>query len=265
MPKKPLKKESLPPRDVRVRAVPAVTRAVAILRLLGRSQHPMGVSAIAQTLDLVPSTCLHILRALVQERLVSVVGQTKLYGLDVGLLPLARSVVQGNNFVSAVQTSLDRISDTWNVTAIGVDVADAEHMVVLALSKSQQPFRLYVDVGSRFPSLVSATGRLVAALGDQNWDTLALRFASVRWQKPVNFETWKQEVLLARELGYSLDDGVYINGVTIVAVPVLNHRRRITHTIVTACMQNRLTKTELTSLVNFMQVEASLVADRILI
>jgi DNA-binding IclR family transcriptional regulator len=225
----------------------------------------MGVNAIAQTLDMVPSTCLHILRALVHERLVSVDGQTKLYGLDVGLLPLARSVVQGNNFVSAVQASLDRISDTWNVTAIGVDVADAEHMVVLALSKSQQPFRLYVDVGSRFPSLVSATGRLVAALGGQDWDTLALRFAGVRWQRQVNFETWKQEVLLARERGYSLDEGVYINGVTIVAVPVLNHRHQITHTIVTAHMQNRLTKTELASLVNFMQAEASLVADRILI
>lgn len=265
MPKNSLNDGPPPQRGVRIRAVPAVTRAVAILRLLGRSQRPMGVNAIAQTLDMVPSTCLHILRALVHERLVSVDGQTKLYGLDVGLLPLARSVVQGNNFVSAVQASLDRISDTWNVTAIGVDVADAEHMVVLALSKSQQPFRLYVDVGSRFPSLVSATGRLVAALGGQDWDTLALRFAGVRWQRPVNFETWKQEVLLARERGYSLDDGVYINGVTIVAVPVLNHRRQITHTIVTAHMQNRLTKTELASLVNFMQAEASLVADRILI
>jgi DNA-binding IclR family transcriptional regulator len=265
MPNKVLSDASPQTRGARIRAVPAVTRAVAILRLLGRSQQPMGVNAIAQTLELVPSTCLHILRALVHERLVSVDSQTKLYGLGVGLLPLARSVVQGNNFASAVQASLDRISDTWNVTAIGVDVADAEHMVVLALSKSQQPFRLYVDVGSRFPSLVSATGRLVAAFGGQDWATLAQRFANVRWQRKVEFETWKQEVMLARERGFSLDEGAYINGVTIVAVPILNHRGRITHTIVTAHMQNRLTKTELASLVKFMQTEANLVADRILI
>jgi DNA-binding IclR family transcriptional regulator len=225
----------------------------------------MGVNAIAQTLGLVPSTCLHILRALVHERLVSVDVQTKLYGLGVGLLPLARSVVQGNNFASVVQTSLDRMADTWNVTAIGADVADSEHMVVLALSKSQQPFRLYVDVGSRFPSLVSATGRLVAALSGQDWETLAQRFANVRWQRPVDFEIWKQEVMLARECGYSLDEGNYIDGVTIVAVPILNHRGRITHTIVTAHMQNRLTKSELASLVKFMQAEAKSVTDRLLI
>ena len=52
--------------------VPAVTRAIAILRLLGRSRTPMGVKAIAQALGLVPSTCLHILRALVSEQLVKV-------------------------------------------------------------------------------------------------------------------------------------------------------------------------------------------------
>ena len=36
-----------------VRAVPAVTRAVAILRLLGRARSPMSAKAISQALDLV--------------------------------------------------------------------------------------------------------------------------------------------------------------------------------------------------------------------
>ena len=54
------------------RAVPAVTRAVAILRLLGSAKTPMGMKAIAQELGLVPSTALHILRALVAEELVAV-------------------------------------------------------------------------------------------------------------------------------------------------------------------------------------------------
>ena len=72
----------------RVRPVPAVTRAIAILRLLGRSRTPIGVKAIAQALDLVPSTCLHILRALVSEQLVKVDPATKRYSLGTGMLPL---------------------------------------------------------------------------------------------------------------------------------------------------------------------------------
>ena len=51
----------------RIRAVPAVTRAIAILRLLSRSRSPLGLKAIAQSLGLVPSTTLHILRALMAE------------------------------------------------------------------------------------------------------------------------------------------------------------------------------------------------------
>ena len=77
-----------------VRAVPAVTRAVAILRLLGRSKTPMGMKAIAQALDLVPSTALHILRALVIEELVEV-DAAKRYRLGLGTLALASPALAG--------------------------------------------------------------------------------------------------------------------------------------------------------------------------
>ena len=69
----------LKPVGQRVRQVPAVTRAVAILRLLGRSDEPLGVHAIARALALIPSTCLHILRVLVAEGLVAFDPGTKRY------------------------------------------------------------------------------------------------------------------------------------------------------------------------------------------
>ena len=105
----------------RIRAVPAVTRAIAILRLLGRSPEPLGVKAIAQSLDLVTSTCLHILRALVAEELVKVDPLTKRYALGMGMLLLARSVLGRASFASLVQPTLDRLARDWEVTAIGVD------------------------------------------------------------------------------------------------------------------------------------------------
>jgi IclR helix-turn-helix domain len=42
---------------------PAIARAAAILRLLGKSDVPLGVNAIARELELAPSTCLYVLRA----------------------------------------------------------------------------------------------------------------------------------------------------------------------------------------------------------
>jgi DNA-binding IclR family transcriptional regulator len=56
---------------------PAISRAAAVLRLLGKNATPLGVQAIARELGLVPSTCLHVLRALVAEEFVSFDSETK--------------------------------------------------------------------------------------------------------------------------------------------------------------------------------------------
>lgn len=239
----------------RVRPVPAVSRSIAILRLLGHSPQPMGVKAIAQSLDMVTSTCLHILRVLVTEELVKV-DAAKRYSLGVGMLSLARSVIESNSFPAAVQPVLDRLSRQWSVTAIGVEIAGLEHMVVLALSQSKIPFRLHVDVGSRFPTLISATGRLVAAYSDRPWSEIERRFRSLRWQDPPAIDVWRKDLEKVRKKGYAIDRGNYINGVIVLAVPVFNARKEITHTLVAAGLADQLDNALCAAIAKDMQAEA---------
>ena len=244
----------------RVRPVPAVSRAVAILRLLGRSPEALGVKAIAESLGLVTSTCLHILRVLVEEDLVKIDPATKRYSLGTGMLPLARSVIERNSFANVVQPVLDRLSAKWGVTAIGVNVSGIRHMVVLALSRSHVPFSLHVDVGSRFPALISATGRLVAAFGDHPWSEIERRFRALRWQQAPSFETWKKEVEAAKRKGYSIDRGNYINGVTVVAVPLPHMRNSEMHALVAAGLADQLDKTRSVAVAKDMRDEAEKVS-----
>jgi DNA-binding IclR family transcriptional regulator len=235
--------------------VPAVSRSIAILRLLGRSPEPMGVKAIAQALGMVTSTCLHILRVLVDEELVKV-DATKRYSLGVGMLSLARSVIESNSFPAAVQPVLDRLSTQWGVTAIGVEIGGLDHMVVLALSRSKIPFRLHVDVGSRFPTLISATGRLVAAYSSQPWEEIERRFGSLRWQDPPDIGAWRKDVEAVRKKGYAIDRGNYIGGVTVIAVPVFNARNELTHTLVAAGVADQLDNARCVAIAKDMQAEA---------
>ena len=102
---------------------------------------------------------------------------------------------------------------------------DLDHMIVVALSRTQAPVRLHVDVGSRFPALISATGRCVAAFSEHPWSEIEKRFRALRWHNAPTYETWRKEVDGVRRQGFSIDRGNYIAGVTIVAVPVLNARR----------------------------------------
>lgn len=257
------KTASVPSALPRIRPVPAVSRAISILRLLGKARTPMGVNAIAQALNLVPSTCLHILRALVAERLISFDPGTKHYRLGAGMLALARSAIESNVFPILVQPTLDRLSTQWGVTAIGVDVSDPDQMVVVALSRSNIPFRLHVDVGSVFPGLISATGRLVAAFGDQPEAEIKKRFLKLRWDQPLDYSVWSKDVAFARKHQYSIDRNTYIAGVTIVAVPVLTPAGKVTHTIVCASLMDALNKSQITQLVKEMQNEARAIASQL--
>ena len=154
----------------------------------------MSLKAIAEALDLVPSTALHIVRALVAEQLLQVDPQTKRYRLGVGMLPLARAVLENSDFPSLVRPKLDVLSNRYGVTAIGVELPDLDNMIVVALARSQAPVRLHVDVGSRFPALISATGRCVAAFSEQPWKEIEKRFRLLRWHNAPSYDTWRKEV-----------------------------------------------------------------------
>src|SRR5688572_15503601 len=88
---------------------PAISRAAAVLRLLGKSDAPLGLQAIARDLGLVPSTCLYVLRALVAEELVAFDPDTKRYSLEAGVLTLARQWLRRNRFADLAQPAIDRI------------------------------------------------------------------------------------------------------------------------------------------------------------
>ncbi|MEZ5815468.1 MAG: IclR family transcriptional regulator [Hyphomicrobiaceae bacterium] len=224
-----------------MRAVPAVTRGIAILRHLARSDEPLGVNAIARSLGLVPSTCLHILRALVQEGLVGVDPVSKRYVLDAGVLTLARSALRQDGFAQAAQSELDAIARRFGVTAIGVRVIGLKHMIVVALSRSDAAFRLHVDVGSRFPALISATGRCLAAFGQHSDRDIEHAFKMLRWDAAPTFRAWQAEVAETRRIGFGIDRGNYIRGVTIVAAPVLGLEGWMSHAVVAVGLSDQLT------------------------
>src|SRR5262249_55420782 len=106
-------------RTPRLKGVPALTRGIAVLRLLGRREEPLGVNAVARELNLIPSTCLHILRVLVAEGLVTFDGDSKRYSLDAGVLGLARGYLTRPSFPALVQPGLDDLARRHGVAAIG--------------------------------------------------------------------------------------------------------------------------------------------------
>ena len=222
-----------------IRAVPAVTRAIAILRLLSRSEAPLGVQVIARTLGIVPSTCLHILRALVAEEMLVVDPATKRYALASGVVALARGMLRNDPFSNLAQPVLDRLAAEYGATAIGVEAMGLDHIVALAIARPSHALRLQVDVGSRYPALISATGRCVAAFGGHPAREMERRFHTLRWEDPPTLDQWRSDVQATRQSGYAIDEGRYIAGVTVIAAPVML-RGRVSHAIVIVGVSEQL-------------------------
>lgn len=238
MPRKTAGDEAAPAKDQRLaRAIkeskaPAISRAAAILRLLGKTDTPLGLQAIARELDLVPSTCLYALRALVEEELVAFDDDAKRYSLDAGVLTLARQWLQRDQFSDLAQPVLDRISREHGVTMLAVQSTGTDHIVVVCASRAANSLQVSAQVGGRFPALISATGRCIAAFGDYSDAELTRKFHELRWDNPPTLKEWKEQVEETRERGFALDSGNYIAGVTVLAVPVWVTPGKFSHALV---------------------------------
>jgi DNA-binding IclR family transcriptional regulator len=231
-----LRRSASPDRElakaVELSKAPAISRAAAVLRLLGKSDVPLGVQSIARELGLVPSTCLYVLRTLVAEELVAFDSDTKRYCLEAGVLTLARHWLRRNRFNDLAQPVLDRIGQAFGVTMLGVHIVGLEHITVVAISQSGNNLQLSTQIGSRFPALISATGRCIAAFGDHSEDELAARFKTLRWDAPPTFDAWKAQIRQTRLRGFAVDAGNYISGVTVVAAPVWKTRAQLSYALV---------------------------------
>lgn len=233
---------------VRESKAPAISRAAAVLRLLGKSDTPLALNAIARELGLVPSTCLYVLRALVVEDLVSFDPDTKRYALEAGVLTLARQWLRRDAFADLVQPALDRVAGDFDVTALGVQIMGLDKIVAVAVSRAGGTLRVASQVGSRFPALISATGRCIAAFGDHPETQLRERFDQLVWDNPPSFEQWLQQVAETRAQGFGVDDGNYIAGVTVLAAPVWKARGRPSHALVAIGLGSALKRSGLSEL-----------------
>jgi DNA-binding IclR family transcriptional regulator len=209
--------------------VPAATRTIAILRLLAKSHQPMSLRDIAAELDLVPSTCLNILRVLVDESLVVFDPATKRYKLGMGVLSLARSILSRDMLLDFFRQEIESISIKFGTTAVATRV-EFGRAITMAVTVPTRGFSINIEVGSRYPAYMGTTGRCLAAHGG-NPDQIYERLTKGRWDNMPDKKTWLEEVAMCRTLGYTVDRGNLNAGITVVAAPVFSNEGVLTHTI----------------------------------
>jgi DNA-binding IclR family transcriptional regulator len=186
---------------------------------------------------------LYVLRALAEEELVAFDPDTKRYSLDAGVLTLARGWLRRNQFADVAQPLIDKLARDHGLTMLAVQIVGLEHIVVIATAQGGMNFQLSAQIGSRFPALISATGRCIAAFGRHPPAEVEKRFKMLRWDNPPPLTDWLEQVEQTRVHGYAVDVGNYITGVTVIAAPVLKETRSPSHALVAVGISGAVERT----------------------
>ncbi len=200
--------------------VKPVANAIRILRYLSQTGQPARTTQLARSLSINTSTCFNILRTLVSEGVVEFDPISKTYKLGVGLLKLVGHSIREGQRLEMARPLMHALADRFSVTATLWRRIGEDRIVLVAVEQSPGDLRIHMTTGQRLPFLMGATGRLVGAeLGLSKQDTAAA-FRALRWARPIEFETYWQELQMAKARGWAVDDGYFSHGIMTVAVPV---------------------------------------------
>lgn len=199
---------------------PIIKKGIEILRLIARTEEPLGVSEIARRLSIVKSTALGILKALEEEGFVAQDSFTKKFVAGNALFQFSKEALRSMELSVVVKPYLQRLVEAVGETVILAVKDDDSTIRVLEVVESKKELKITVPVGTRFPFYTSA---LMKVFFSQMTDEEIARLVR---ENPIPQHTghsvFRVEDLLrhvhrARELGYATDLEEYRMGVRAIA------------------------------------------------
>lgn len=199
-----------------------VGSAISVITFLAESDYPTGVNAIARSLSMAPSSCFRILKQLQAVEFAEFDEGTKCYTLGCGAAALARRALDPNNVFRILRSRLESIVDSHEI-AIGFwRLLPRDRLILAGFVEGRSLMRIQMTLGQRLPMLVGAVGRAFAAELCIPDNELKEKFEKLRWNRPLSFEEYRQQVMDCKQKGYAVDRDNFSHGVTTVAVALRN-------------------------------------------
>jgi DNA-binding IclR family transcriptional regulator len=209
--------------------VPAVDRAVAILRYLQEHADPAlcTFSKIAGALELNKSTCSNILRALDEAGMVERERETKGYRLGPELIGLGAAASRHRDFVRVAIRHLEDVVRETGFTAVAFDRLPNGEYVIVAKVESPNEIKATVDLGQHFPAAAPALLRATLAWSDDGEvERYVARSGLPRFTSKTKTKRseLREELARSRAAGFAVSYGEYYSGNLALAAPVFDRK-----------------------------------------
>ncbi|WAL39393.1 IclR family transcriptional regulator [Brevibacterium sp. BRM-1] len=203
--------------------VPALRRAIALLRQLAGSNRPISAGALARGLD-IPRSSIYELLAVLDE-LGFVAKAPGGYMLGAGVSELGSAFGRTNPLQRLAQPIVRRLAEDTDGTA-QLSVLRGWETVYILKEQAVRSVAVITAAGVRMPAYLTATGRAMLAQLSKR-EVLALftgegAFVSRTGSGPQTVRELNGELGHERRRGYSLERGEVTPGIWTVGAPVLD-------------------------------------------
>ncbi len=212
-------------------SVQSIERGFRILELLRTEGRALGVSELAETLDLSTTTVHRLLKTLVACRAVKQDPQTHLYDLNDHLLLYGKAVLNRFNFLGSVHPILGDLSKRVGETVfMGILDDQCDLIYIDQVDSLDYPLRMTPQIGLRQPAHCTSLGKVL--LADLEKQRLAQYLSRKTFPRKTEFTITtagelSEELQKIRQAGFALDREEMENGICCVAAPIHNSRGTI--------------------------------------
>lgn len=212
--------------------VKPAANAIRILKYLVAAGGPTRSVTISRGLGLNASTCFNILRTLVLEDVVEFDPVGKTYSVGMGLTTLVGTLLTEGQRVAAATPQMRDIAARFNITVTLWKRLGSDKIVLVKSVPSPANVRIEMAEGQRLPILMASTGRVMAPHLGWSRKELKAAFKALRWQTPLSFEDYWEQVEVAEKRGWASDQGYFTKGVQTIAAPVFDRAGDVAFTVV---------------------------------
>ncbi|MEH6993941.1 IclR family transcriptional regulator [Neobacillus drentensis] len=230
--------------------VKSVSRALDIIALVGMKKGGLGVTEIANQIDINKSSVFRTLSTLVQYGYIEQDVETGKYKLGYKFLDISSKLLESIDIRSEAKPFLKELENKTN-EVIHLVVYDQAEVVYIEKLEGTETLRTHSKVGKRAPMHCTSVGKAILAHLPENDVLSILDGKGMPYHTDhtiTSIEAILQELKQIRQRGYALDLEENEYGITCIAAPVFDHLGKVVAAVSISGPTTRMTKDRLTHL-----------------
>ncbi len=202
--------------------IQSLARGLKILDLLSQSQEGVGITEMAEVLEINKSSASRLVNTLVKYGYADKDEATRLFHLGPRVVTLSRSILTRLPLREVAKPYLRQMMEaTGECAHLGI----LAHGCVLYIDQVESPatLRVNAEVGTLNPLHCTALGKVLLAFNDLEIPNSLEIFTP---QTITDTEILRSHLDTVRRLGFAVDDEEFDTGVRCIAVPIFDFRNK---------------------------------------